>query len=319
MTFQNNGAFVNTNYTVVAVAARNFNNGALAPWGNQGTGTNLFFGAYAYGGGDIGTGLAVGYNNTGSDAQGNYCLTQYGPTLSGGSPPLSGTMGGGAGPETAEVITAALNTAVGQSISVNGTTIASNGSTTPIGVSGGTTPNGNPDNYTSYLGTGNAEPDEGFFNGDLGEVVIFTTALTTAQQQAVNAYLQYKWLGVGPAVAAPSFLTNGYGMLPSTTPVIISGGGTLDLNNSRQTVGSLSSSDPTTQVLLGSGTLTVGTDNTSTTFAGAISDSGSGGGLIKTGSGASRSPAPTRTPAARRSAAARSTSLARRPRPARAS
>ena len=66
----------------------------------------------------------------------------------------------------------------------------------------------------------------------------------------------------------------------------ISSGGTFDLNNLDQTIGSLSSTDSLTQVSLGFGVLTTGNDNTSTTFAGVISDNGRGGGLTKIGSGA---------------------------------
>ena len=169
MQFNNAGGLNNTSYTILAVAARSFNNGAGAlGWKPTAPAANFFLGSYAYGGGEIGTGLALGYNNTSSDAQGNYSLSQYGPTLNGGTPAASGS-GNSKGPETAEVITAELNTAVGQSISVNGTTVASNANTTPIASSSGA-------NYVSYLGTGNALPDEGFFNGDLGEVVIFNRA-----------------------------------------------------------------------------------------------------------------------------------------------
>ena len=60
----------------------------------------------------------------------------------------------------------------------------------------------------------------------------------------------------------------------------------LDLNNFNQTIGSLAGGTTggiTSGVVLGSGTLTTGGDNTSTSFAGVIS--GTGGGLTKTGSG----------------------------------
>ena len=50
----------------------------------------------------------------------------------------------------------------------------------------------------------------------------------------------------------------------------ISSGGTLDLGSLNQTIGSLSSSDPTTLVALGAAILTTGNDNTSTTYAGGI-------------------------------------------------
>jgi len=59
----------------------------------------------------------------------------------------------------------------------------------------------------------------------------------------------------------------------------VAGGAVLDLNSFNQTIGSLAG---TGNVTLGSATLTAGADNTSTTFAGAISGTG---GLTKTGTG----------------------------------
>jgi autotransporter-associated beta strand protein len=75
------------------------------------------------------------------------------------------------------------------------------------------------------------------------------------------------------------------GALPATTAVEIAGGATLDLDGSSQTIASLADAAPAAtageRVLLGSGTLTVG-DDTSTTFSGVIAGSG---GLTKTGNG----------------------------------
>ncbi len=62
----------------------------------------------------------------------------------------------------------------------------------------------------------------------------------------------------------------------------ISNGGAFDLNGANQTIGSLTSADPTTQVTLGGATLTTGNDNTNTLFAGTISGLGN---LAKIGSG----------------------------------
>ena len=59
----------------------------------------------------------------------------------------------------------------------------------------------------------------------------------------------------------------------------VASGATLDLSNFNQTIGSLAGAG---NVTLGSGTLTTGGDNTSTTFSGPISGTG---GLTKTGSG----------------------------------
>ncbi len=107
----------------------------------------------------------------------------------------------------------------------------------------------------------------------IGEVIIFNTALTTTERQRVESYLNYKWFGIGSGVGD---------LLPVTTAVTISGGGTLDLSGvNYQTVGSLASADPTSRVTLGSAAFTVG-DATDTSFAGVISE---GGSLSKQGTG----------------------------------
>ena len=62
---------------------------------------------------------------------------------------------------------------------------------------------------------------------------------------------------------------------------ITGSGATLDLNGINQTIGSLSGVAGSS-VLLGSGTLTLGGDNSSTIFSGSISGSG---GIIKIGNG----------------------------------
>jgi autotransporter-associated beta strand protein len=75
------------------------------------------------------------------------------------------------------------------------------------------------------------------------------------------------------------------GSLPSTSAVVMSSNTIFDLNNYSTTIGSLADADgnPTGhRVLLGSGTLTLGGNSTSTTFSGVISGSGS---LNKTGYG----------------------------------
>ncbi len=65
----------------------------------------------------------------------------------------------------------------------------------------------------------------------------------------------------------------------AASAVTLGGGATLDLNNFSQTIGSLAGFG---FVTLGTGTLTAGGDNTSTTFSGVLSGSG---GLIKIGTG----------------------------------
>jgi fibronectin-binding autotransporter adhesin len=69
--------------------------------------------------------------------------------------------------------------------------------------------------------------------------------------------------------------------LANTTAVTVASGATLNLNNYNDAIGSLAGSGT---VALGSKTLTVGTDNTNTTFAGAFA-SGDTGTFAKTGTG----------------------------------
>ena len=76
-------------------------------------------------------------------------------------------------------------------------------------------------------------------------MLVYSTSLSTQQRQAVETYLDYKWLGAFPATAAN-------GVLPATTPVTISNGATFDMTNGTQTIASLSSTDGKgSQVLLG--------------------------------------------------------------------
>jgi autotransporter-associated beta strand protein len=75
------------------------------------------------------------------------------------------------------------------------------------------------------------------------------------------------------------------GSLPLSSAVVMASNTTLDLSDYSLTIGSLADADGTPaghRVLLGSGTLTLGGNNKSTTFSGIISGTGS---LIKTGSG----------------------------------
>ena len=62
-------------------------------------------------------------------------------------------------------------------------------------------------------------------------------------------------------------------VLPSTTPLLVAAGGTLDLNGVNQAVGDLSGAGVVTNTSIGA-TLTVGGDNTSQTFSGTLQDGG---------------------------------------------
>ncbi len=69
------------------------------------------------------------------------------------------------------------------------------------------------------------------------------------------------------------------GVIPNTSAVTVASGAALVLNDNDETIGSLAGEG---NVFLGTGTLTVGDDNTNTTFSGVMSQSG---GLAKLGSG----------------------------------
>ena len=108
----------------------------------------------------------------------------------------------------------------------------------------------------------------------IGEIILFNTTLSTADRVKTEAYLAGKWLAQGGA-------TNN--VLPTSTPVSMSGGGRLDLSGFNQTIGSLAGTDASgTQVLLGAGRLTIGGAN-NTSFDGVISGIG---GLTRSGNGA---------------------------------
>jgi autotransporter-associated beta strand protein len=212
---------------------------------------------------NIGTNLYLSSNDSGSNQGmhigyqgGHYHLGQWANDL---DTAQSYTYSGA---EVATEWTVGLNTSTGHFIDQNGTQVASNTNTTGfsnLGLSNS--------NY-GIIGAGWSYSSP--YTGDLGEMLIYNSALTPAQQAGVEAYLIAKWQN--PV------------MLPQTTPVILSSGGTLNLNGVSSTIGSLTSSDATTKVLLGGATLTTGNDGTNTLFAGAIS--GGTGGLTKIGAGA---------------------------------
>jgi len=105
------------------------------------------------------------------------------------------------------------------------------------------------------------------------EVLIYDFPLTETQRLQTESYLNAKWFGIG-------IMSN---LLPATTAVNLSKGGTLDLNGLNQSCASLSSTDRScTQVKLGCGTLTLD-GVVDTLFDGVISGAGN---LIKLNSNA---------------------------------
>lgn len=102
----------------------------------------------------------------------------------------------------------------------------------------------------------------------------------TLTLSATNTYTGATTINAG--VLKTAVATNALG---SNSAVVLANtaGATLDTTNLSQTIGSLAGGGTTGgNVLLGTGTLTVGGNNTSTTYSGTISGSG---GLVKTGNG----------------------------------
>ena len=122
-----------------------------------------------------------------------------------------------------------------------------------------------------YFAVGNNAPRP--FGGDIAEVLVYGSALTTAQRLQVEAYLAAKWLG-GPGT--------GSDLLPTATVVnLTTNSATLDLNNTSQSIASLTGVAGS-RVVMGNATLTVGGGNASSTFSGVLSGTGA---LTKNGSG----------------------------------
>ena len=113
------------------------------------------------------------------------------------------------------------------------------------------------------------------YNGDItgtGELVKQGAGMLTLS--GTNTYTG------NTTIAAGTLRTIGGSAIQDSSAVAISAGATLDLNGSNETIGSLAGSG---SIALGSGVLTTGGNNTSTTFSGGIS--GIGGSLNKQGSG----------------------------------
>lgn len=195
-------------------------------------------------------GLHFGYRNDTS-----FALAQYGNDLDYANASLAFTT------QTFRQWTGRLDTAAGggHAIFLNGTSVATNTNLVPMTNPGQGVVGQGFQASTQYL-------------GDIGEIIIFPTALSPTDRATVEAYLQSKWFGSG-------IITQN--VLPATTAVSIASGAALDVGVTNQTIGSLSGPSGAS-VVLGGGTLTVGDATPTTTFGGVISGAG---GLTKQGAG----------------------------------
>jgi autotransporter-associated beta strand protein len=102
----------------------------------------------------------------------------------------------------------------------------------------------------------------------------------TVSIAALDSLFATPVINLGGTGAANTFALSASNLLPDGTALAVAGAATFDLAGFNETIGSLSGNGA---VNLGSGTLTTGGNNGSTTFSGLIS--GPGGSLVKTGGG----------------------------------
>jgi len=115
--------------------------------------------------------------------------------------------------------------------------------------------------------------------------------------------------GGATTVLNGTLLTGVANVIPTTSAVLVDTHGTFDLDSNSQSVGSIANGPNSGGTIsLGSAVLTTGNDNTSTSFSGVIQDggvsAGTGGSLVKVGTGTLTLGGRTLIPAARRSTAA---------------
>jgi autotransporter-associated beta strand protein len=139
--------------------------------------------------------------------------------------------------------------------------------------------NGNPGFWfdTGLGGYGTGPAIGRFYTGDIGEVLVYGSLLTDDERQQIEAYLMNKWLGI----VTPGLISN---VLPTTTPLFITSGSTLDLNGVNQQVASLAGGGSVINSSSLAATLTVG-DFTSTSFSGRLADGAGRLALYKLGAG----------------------------------
>lgn len=110
-----------------------------------------------------------------------------------------------------------------------------------------------------------------------GVVSVVTAGTNTTVFANTNTYTG------STTISGGTLRTDVANAIPTHSAVLVNSGATLDLNNHSATVGSISNgSAGGGTIALGSATLTVGTNNTNTSYSGAITGTGS---FVKTGTG----------------------------------
>ncbi len=150
-----------SSYTIIAVVAR------------TGTkGENYFIGTHFGGPSSNDEALHVGWSD-----DTDFYLGQFGDDL--GATVVANT-DAGSQPVLASTL---LDTTVGHTIFLNGTQAATNASLTPLSLAD-----------QGALGRGyGTTPDNDYFQGGIGEIVIYSVALSAADRAQVELYLKSKW------------------------------------------------------------------------------------------------------------------------------
>jgi fibronectin-binding autotransporter adhesin len=246
----------------------------------------------------------------------------YNLTVNGGSnTTISGVYGGGAGgltkAGTGNLTLSGTNTYTGTT-NFNGGTVTLTNSSALGTTAGGTTVNSgatlalqnnisvasevltlngvlvNNSGTNSYAGTISGTGTVAVTTGELtlsgaaantyaGVTTVKDGTLTLAKTAGLNAVAGNLTIGDGSGAASSAIvqLTNA-NQIADTAAVTLQADGRFNLNNQNETVGTVASASSAASIQLGTGTLTTGGSNASTTFAGTISGTG---GLIKAGTG----------------------------------
>jgi autotransporter-associated beta strand protein len=221
--------------------------------------------------------LAVALNGT---AAGTVVLTAAnsysgGTTLSGGTLQLQNATALGSSSALTSIAAGATLDLDGQSISdpltVAGTGVGGNGALINSNTASAATLNG----PLALVGDASIGGDGALLlpGAISGNFALTKTGTGTTTLAAANSYMG------ATTISAGTLQLGAANALPRNSAVTVAAGATLDLNNMSATIGSLAGAG---HVTLGSGTLTAGGDNTSTTFSGVISGTG---GLTKAGTG----------------------------------
>ena len=142
---------------------------------------------------------------------------------------------------------------------------------------------GHDGSNTAQIAIGNISPNNGW-NGNIqvGEVVAYGSALSDAERNTLDTYLNTKWFGGGGG-------SSGINLLPTDTPVSIASGAAINLNGVSQQVASLADYGGGGGSVTNGGTddvtLTIN-GSASTTFGGVISNGTTNKtALVKAGAG----------------------------------